>query len=171
MTSITLLRFSAFPVVKLSTTRTTCSSATRASTRCDPRKPAPPVTRQTVMLLLFGKSILRDTKVVQQLHVALSLQRMEGFFSQTKAVCLLHGSPGKEQVAIRHVRLGEMEVKRRFLGGLHHQPFQQLHGFLRLARSKEHQGLRAEQRRSGPRSANRLFHQSQRIRNVFLLAS
>src|SRR5450756_1910952 len=38
-------RFSCLPVLKSSRTRTSCPAVSRASTRCEPMNPAPPVTR------------------------------------------------------------------------------------------------------------------------------
>src|SRR5262245_54738151 len=43
-------RFSRRPVVRLSSTRTRRPCATRVSTRCEPIKPAPPVTRQSSLM-------------------------------------------------------------------------------------------------------------------------
>src|SRR5262249_48738475 len=54
--SRTAARLSRLPVLKLSSTRTVCPAARSASTRCEPRKPAPPVTREVVM----GDSFHRD---------------------------------------------------------------------------------------------------------------
>src|SRR4051794_31166351 len=51
MACITRERFASFPVVRLSRTRTTLSRARSPSTRWEPRKPAPPVTRQTAMAI------------------------------------------------------------------------------------------------------------------------
>src|SRR5262245_4044344 len=43
--------FSSEPVERSSSTRTKCPRATRAAARCEPMKPAPPVTRQRTIVL------------------------------------------------------------------------------------------------------------------------
>src|SRR5262249_41103165 len=45
----TAARLAGSPVLKLSSTRTSCPRATSASTRCEPMNPAPPVTRQVAI--------------------------------------------------------------------------------------------------------------------------
>src|SRR5262245_58173268 len=66
MPSMTLARLVNCPVVRLSRTRTTWPRPTRASTRWDPMKPAPPVTRQTaislVSLRLGGYALVRANR-------------------------------------------------------------------------------------------------------------
>src|SRR5688572_12536648 len=85
-------RFSRAPVERLSITRTLWPSATRRWTRCEPMKPAPPVTRQVVGLGI-GTSSGRCGTAGAEPDLGIGL---DGALERRAALEHLHVRPGSD---------------------------------------------------------------------------
>src|SRR5450756_2709705 len=94
-------RFSCFPVLKSSRTRTSYPAVSRASTRCEPMNPAPPVTRiRPSMRPSYCAGAARPSPLLpakQPLHV---IERDEDEQHHEQ-----HGAEGDHAVSYTHLTL------------------------------------------------------------------
>ena len=95
---------------------------------------------------------------------------MKGAQLQPDSSCPLERLSGFPSVAIRQVRLGQMEVVSGHLGGLRHQFLQQPDGLFCFPRRQVHEGSGVEQGGLWSGLSNCLVDQLLRLRDFFLLA-
>src|SRR2546423_14610506 len=75
--------FAGLPVMRLSIAMTRCPSFRRRSARCDPKKPAPPVTTETGLDFFSAIRRIYSTKIRQDTNqIAFVLRRSEGHHQQ-----------------------------------------------------------------------------------------